>query len=117
MQKEFLTVKELYRQKEEYIGKTVKVAGWIRTSRLSKNFGFIELNDGSFFKNMQIVLDEKLENFIKENNISWKLASACESINANNSTYNYINKIGVQQVSKLLEMNEAEVISYIKAGS
>ena len=63
MQKEFLTVKELYRQKEEYIGKTVKVAGWIRTSRLSKKFGFIELNDGSFFKNMQIVLDEKLENF------------------------------------------------------
>ena len=63
MKKEFLTVKELYRQKEEYIGKTVKVAGWIRTSRLSKNFGFIELNDGSFFKNMQIVLDEKLENF------------------------------------------------------
>ena len=63
MQKEFLTVKELYRQKEEYIGKTVKVAGWIRTSRLSKNFGFIELNDGSFFKNMQIVLDEKIENF------------------------------------------------------
>lgn len=63
MQKEFLTVKELYRQKEEYIGKTVKVAGWIRTSRLSKNFGFIELNDGSFFKNMQIIIDEKLENF------------------------------------------------------
>ena len=64
MQQEFLTVKELYRQKEEYIGKTVKVAGWIRTSRASKNFGFVELNDGSFFKNMQVVLsDEKLENF------------------------------------------------------
>jgi len=60
---------------------------------------------------------ESVNNFIKENNISWKLASACESINANNSTYNYINKIGVEQVSKLLEMNEAEVISYIKAGS
>ncbi|MFI3210283.1 MAG: asparagine--tRNA ligase [Peptostreptococcaceae bacterium] len=64
MQNEFLTVKELYRNKENYIGKTVKVAGWIRTSRDSKNFGFIELNDGSFFKNLQIVLgDEKLENF------------------------------------------------------
>ena len=63
MQQQFITVKELYRNQEEYIGKTVKVAGWIRTSRLSKNFGFIELNDGSFFKNMQIVLDEKLENF------------------------------------------------------
>ena len=63
MQKEFIEIKDLYRNKEQYIDKDVKVAGWIRTSRLSKNFGFIELNDGSFFKNMQIVLDEKLENF------------------------------------------------------
>ena len=63
MQKEFIEIKQLYRNKDEYIDKTVKVAGWIRTSRMSKNFGFIELNDGSFFKNMQIVIDEKLENF------------------------------------------------------
>ena len=63
MQKDFMEIKDLYRKKEEYIDKDVKVAGWIRTSRLSKNFGFIELNDGSFFKNMQIILDEKLENF------------------------------------------------------
>lgn len=60
---------------------------------------------------------ESVNNFIKENNISWKLASACESISANNSTYNYINKIGVQQVEKLLDMNENDVVSYIKAGS
>ena len=63
MQKKFIEIKDLYRNKEEYIDKDVKVAGWIRTSRISKNFGFIELNDGSFFKNMQIVVDEKLENF------------------------------------------------------
>ena len=64
MQKEFLEVKSLYRNSEEFIGKTVHVAGWIRTSRISKKFGFIELNDGSFFRNIQIVLDEeKLENF------------------------------------------------------
>ena len=63
MQKDFMEIKDLYRKKEEYIDKDVKVAGWIRTSRLSKNFGFIELNDGSFFKNMQIIVDEKLENF------------------------------------------------------
>ena len=63
MQKEFIEIKQLYRNKDEYIDKKVKVAGWIRTSRMSKNFGFIELNDGSFFKNMQIVIDEKLENF------------------------------------------------------
>ena len=63
MQKEFIEIKQLYRNKDEYIDKKVKVAGWIRTSRMSKNFGFIELNDGSFFKNMQIVINEKLENF------------------------------------------------------
>lgn len=63
MQREFLEIKDLYRDKEQYIDKDVKVAGWIRTSRISKNFGFIELNDGSFFKNMQVVLDDKLENF------------------------------------------------------
>lgn len=62
------------------------------------------------------VLD-KINAFVNENIISWKLATACENINKNNSTYNYINKIGVQQVEKLLEMNEAEVVSYIKAGS
>ena len=64
MQKEFLEVKALYRNSEEYIDKTVKIAGWIRTSRISKSFGFMEVNDGSFFKNLQVVIDEKaLDNF------------------------------------------------------
>lgn len=64
MQKEFLEVKNLYRDKEEYVGKTVRVAGWMRTSRISKKFGFVELNDGSFFKNIQVVADEaKVDNF------------------------------------------------------
>lgn len=64
MQKEFLEVKSLYRESEKYLGKKVRVAGWIRTSRISKSFGFIELNDGSFFKNLQIVIDEnKISNF------------------------------------------------------
>lgn len=64
MQKEFLEVKNLYRDKEEYVGKTVRVAGWMRTSRISKKFGFVELNDGSFFKNIQVVVDEsKVDNF------------------------------------------------------
>ena len=42
---------------------TVKVSGWVRTVRDSKVFAFIELNDGSFFKNLQVVCDENLENF------------------------------------------------------
>lgn len=60
---------------------------------------------------------EQVNEFIKKSPISWKLASACESIMNNNSTYSYINKLGVGQVEKLLEMQEQDVVSYIKAGS
>ncbi len=57
-------VKALYRQRSEFGGKEISVSGWIRTMRVSKNFGFIELNDGSFFKNLQIVFEkDKLDNF------------------------------------------------------
>ena len=42
----------------------VCINGWVRTVRISKNFGFIELNDGSYFKNLQVVIEaERLENF------------------------------------------------------
>lgn len=56
-------IKSLYRETQQYIGKEVKVSGWVRTVRASKAFGFIEVNDGSFFKNVQMVFDESLENF------------------------------------------------------
>lgn len=58
------TVKSIYRNTAEYANKEVTLGGWIRTMRVSKNFGFIELNDGSFFKNIQIVFEaEKLYNY------------------------------------------------------
>ena len=60
---EKVTIKDLYRSTEKYIDKTVEVAGWVRTVRDSKAFGFIELNDGSFFNNLQIVFNDKLANF------------------------------------------------------
>ena len=56
-------IKELYRNSEKYCGTEIKVSGWVRTVRDSKTFGFIEINDGSFFKNLQIVFDNSLENF------------------------------------------------------
>lgn len=56
-------VKQLYREQEKFINTTVKIQGWIRTLRDSKTFGFIEINDGSFFNNIQVVFDDKLENF------------------------------------------------------
>ena len=58
-----MDIKDIYRSADDYIGKKISVQGWIRTLRDSKNFGFIELNDGSFFKNIQIVFDSELENF------------------------------------------------------
>ena len=56
-------IKDLYKDLNSYEGKEVKVSGWIKTLRDSKTFGFIELNDGSFFKNVQIVFDDTLANF------------------------------------------------------
>lgn len=58
-----LNIKDLYRSTNEYVNKEITLEGWVRTVRASKNFGFIELNDGSFFKNVQIVFDEKISNF------------------------------------------------------
>ena len=58
------TVKSIYRETAEYANKEVTVGGWIRTMRASKNFGFIELNDGSFFKNIQVVFEaDKVSNY------------------------------------------------------
>ena len=56
-------IKELYRNTKDYAGQNVEVSGWTRTTRVSKNFGFIELNDGGFFKNAQIVFEDTLSNF------------------------------------------------------
>ena len=56
-------VRDLYKESEKFSGKEVTLSGWVRTARDSKTFGFIELNDGSYFKNVQIVYEDKLENF------------------------------------------------------
>ena len=60
-----ILVKDIFRNSEEFADKKIKISGWIRTIRVSKNFGFVELNDGSFFKNIQIIIEaEKLDNFV-----------------------------------------------------
>ena len=50
-------VKDLFRKQDEFGEKEITVSGWIRNIRISKNFGFIELNDGTFFKYLQIVIE------------------------------------------------------------
>ncbi|MFQ7473275.1 MAG: asparagine--tRNA ligase [Anaerovoracaceae bacterium] len=57
-------IKSLFRECEKYADSEVVVKGWVRTNRGSNKFGFIELNDGSFFKSVQIVYEaEFLDNF------------------------------------------------------
>lgn len=60
---ENILIKQLYRNTEAYLDKSVSVSGWVRTLRASNAFGFIELNDGSFLKNVQIVFEQNLSNF------------------------------------------------------
>ena len=60
---------------------------------------------------------EVVADYINSNKASWALASACESINSNNKSYNYINRNAAKQVETLLEMEEEDVVKYIKAGA
>ncbi|MBR6504890.1 MAG: asparagine--tRNA ligase [Clostridia bacterium] len=58
-----MDVKELYRKKEEFLDKDVTLQGWIRNHRKQKEMGFIDFNDGTFFKGVQLVYDKKLKDF------------------------------------------------------
>ena len=60
---EKVIVKNLFRNTEKYENEDIVLEGWVRTVRDSKTFGFIELNDGSFFNNVQIVFNDKMNNF------------------------------------------------------
>lgn len=60
---EKLTIRNLYKDLDSLKNTDITIEGWVRTLRTSKNFGFIEVNDGSFFKNVQIVFDTSLNNF------------------------------------------------------
>lgn len=56
-------IKQLFRQTADYASKQVEICGWVRTNRAQAQFGFLNVNDGSFFDNVQVVYDNKLSNF------------------------------------------------------
>ena len=60
---ELTNIKDLFREKEQYKDKKVTVGGWVRSNRDSKNFGFLVVNDGTFFEPLQIVYGSEMENF------------------------------------------------------
>ena len=58
------TVKELYKNPEQFLDREITVGGWIRSIRDSKTFGFIVVNDGSYFQPLQVVYHDSMENFV-----------------------------------------------------
>lgn len=60
---ELVEIRQLYRNKEQYVGKKISVGGWIRSVRDSKTFGFIVLHDGTYFDTLQVVYHDKMSNF------------------------------------------------------
>ena len=60
---ELVNIRDLFRKKEAFLGKTVTIGGWVRSNRGSRNFGFIVVNDGTFFEAIQVVYADALVNF------------------------------------------------------
>jgi asparaginyl-tRNA synthetase len=66
----YTAIKKLYQNTAQYLNQKISVGVWVRTVRISKGFGFIEVNDGTFLKNLQIVFDSNLSNFEAAEKIS-----------------------------------------------
>ena len=67
---ELISVRELFRNTDAYAGKTITVGGWVRNRRPSKQFGFIVLNDGTYFTPVQVVYNDSLSNFAEISKIN-----------------------------------------------
>ncbi len=60
---QLITVRQIFRNRDEYLDKEIKIGGWVRSVRDSKTFGFIVLNDGTYFEPIQIVYSDAMPNF------------------------------------------------------
>ena len=58
-----IRIKQLFKEKDSYKEQSVTLCGWVRTNRAQAQFGFLNINDGSYFDNLQVVYDNNLENF------------------------------------------------------
>ena len=60
---EFVNIRDIFRNREKYVNTQVTIGGWVRSNRSSKNFGFLVINDGTFFEPIQVVYSDALANF------------------------------------------------------
>ena len=61
---ELVSIREIFKNNKDYIGKEVNIGGWLRSKRDSKSFGFLVVNDGTFFEPIQVVYSDELDNGI-----------------------------------------------------
>ena len=77
---ELISVRELFKNTAAYAGKEVTIGGWVRNRRPSKQFGFIMLNDGTYFTPVQVVYNDTIENFQEISKINIGAALIIEGI-------------------------------------
>ncbi len=101
-----MKIRELMRQADGFVDKEVKIEGWIRNSRFSKNVGFIDLNDGSTFKNLQVVVGKEIENYdeLDKQHLSASLCVEGKFVATGNNKNPY--EIQASKVSVLGESSE-----------
>ena len=101
-----MKIRELMRQADSFVDKEVKIEGWIRNSRFSKNVGFIDLNDGSTFKNIQVVVGKEIENYdeLDKQHLSASLCVEGKFVATGNNKNPY--EIQASKVSVLGESSE-----------
>lgn len=101
-----MKIRELMREADSFVDKEVKIEGWIRNSRFSKNVGFIDLNDGSTFKNIQVVVGKEIENYdeLDKQHLSASLSVEGKFVATGNNKNPY--EIQANKVSVLGESSE-----------
>ena len=109
---ETLLLKELFRNTAEYADKEVLVKGWIRNNRNSNKFGFVELNDGSFFKSVQVVYEEEFLLTVEDNGVGFNTNSIVLD-----SARNHIGLSNVEERLKRMCQGSLEIESEIGRGT
>ena len=70
---ELTSVRQLFREKEQFAGQKVTVGGWVRSNRDSKNFGFLVVNDGTFFEPVSVTFAFSIRYLVTFSDIRYSL--------------------------------------------
>ena len=77
---ELVTIREIYRNSQAFLGQRIRVGGWVRSNRGSKSFGFLAVHDGSCFETLQIVYQDQMDNFSRISRLNVGTALVAEGV-------------------------------------